>query len=163
MAEAIAALGLASNILQVIDFGSKFVSTAWKIYKAAYHSLEGLDEVASLRAINVNLSDALRDIRTQSSGVDSASESNQGIVNLAKDCATVAEELLQSLNKLGLRDDMRKRDALRAAFKLTWKGEEIGALQARLNDFRAQLTLGLLVSMRLVFCSTSSINLTTPS
>jgi hypothetical protein len=34
MAEAIATLSLASNILQVIDFGSKFASTAWKIYKA---------------------------------------------------------------------------------------------------------------------------------
>jgi len=163
MADAIVALSLASSILQVIDSGSKFVSTAWKIYKAAHHSLEGLDEVASLRIINVNLSDALRDIRTQSGGVDSCSASDQGIFNLAKDCAAVAEELLQSLNKLGLRDATRKRDALRAAFKLKWKGEEIGALQARLNDFRAQLTLSLLVSMRLVFYSASLITLTTPS
>jgi hypothetical protein len=163
MAEAIAALSLASNILQVIDFGSKFVSTAWKIYKAAHHSLEGLDEVSSLRVINVNLGDVLRDIRTQFGGADPASESNQGIVNLAKECATLVEELLQSLNKLGLGDAARKRDALRAAFKLTWNGEEIRALQARLNDFRSQLTLGLLVSMRSVFCSTSSITLTTPS
>ena len=156
MAEAIAALCLASNILQVIDFGSKFVSTAWKIYKAAHHSLEGVDEVASLRAINVNLGDALRDIRIQSSGVDPASENNKGIVNLAKDCATVVEELLQSLNKLGLRDTPRKRDALRTAFKLMWKREEIDALHGRLNDFRAQLTLALLVSMRSVSCLTSS-------
>jgi hypothetical protein len=163
MAEAIAALSLASSILQVIDFGSKFASTAWKIYKAGHHSLEGLDEVSSLRVINVNLGDVLRDIRTQPGGADPASESNQGIVNLAKECAKLVEELLQSLNKLGLGDAARKRDALRAAFKLTWKGEEIRALQARLNDFRSQLTLGLLVSMRSVFCSTSPITLTTPS
>ena len=163
MAEAIAALSLASNILQVIDFGSKFASTAWKIYKAAHHSLESLDEVKSLRVINDNLSDVLRDIRTQSGGADPASGSNQGIVNLAKECATLAEELLQSLNKLGLGNTARKRDALRAAFKLTWKEKEIVTLQARLNDFRSQLTLGLLVSMRSVFCSASSITLTTPS
>ena len=155
MAEAIAALSLASNILQVIDSGSKFASTAYNIYKAAHHGLKDVDEVASLRVINVNLADALHDIRTQSGGADPASESNQGIVNLAKECAVLVEELLQSLNKLGLGDASRKRDALRAAFKLTWKGEEIGALQARLNDFRSQLTLSLLVSMRLVFCSTS--------
>jgi hypothetical protein len=163
MAEAIAALCLASSILQVIDFGSKFVSTAWKIYKAANHSHDGLDEVASLRVINVNLGDALRDIRTQSGGVDPTSESNQGIINLAKDCATVVGQLLQSLNKLGLQDATRKRDALRAAFKLTWKREEIDALHGRLNEFRAQLTLGLLVSVRSVFCSTSSITLNTQS
>ena len=163
MAEAIAALSLASNILQAIDFGSKFASTACNIYKAAHHGLGGVDEVASLRVINANLGDVLRDIRTQSGGADLASESNQGIVNLAKECAVLVEELLQSLNKLGLGDAARKRDALRAAFKLTWKGEEIAALQARLNDFRAQLTLSLLVSMRLVFCSTSSMTLTTRS
>lgn len=157
MAEAIAVLSLASNILQVIDFGSKFASTAWKIYRAAHHSLEGLDDVASLRVISVNLGDVLRDIRAQSGNADPVSESNQGIVNLAKECATLVEELLQSLNKLGLENVARKRDALRAAVKLTWKGEEIGALQARLNDFRSQLTLGLLVSMRSVFCLTSSI------
>jgi hypothetical protein len=150
MAEAIATLSLASNILQVIDFGSKFASTAWKIYKAARHGHGDLNEVASLRVINVNLGNVLRDIRTQSYDADPASESNQGIVNLAKGCATLVEELLQSLNELGLGDAARKRDALRAAFKLTWKGDEIGALQARLSDFRSQLTLGLLVSMRSV-------------
>ena len=151
MAEGIAALSLASSIFQVIDFGSKFATTAWKIHKAARHSLENLDEVAYMRAITVNLDDVLRDIRAQSGHIDPASESNQGIVNLAKECATLVEELLQSLNKLGLGEVARKRDALRAAFKLTWKGEEIRALQARLNDFRSQLTLGLLVSMRSVF------------
>ena len=163
MAEGIAALGLASSIFQVIDFGSKFATAAWKIYKAAHHSLESPDEVAHLRTININLGDVLRDIRAQSGLVGPASESNQGIVNLAKECATLVEELLQSLNKLGLGDVARKRDALRAAFRLTWKGEEIRAFQTRLNDFRSQLTLGLLVSMRSVFRLTSSITSIIPS
>jgi hypothetical protein len=156
MAEAIAALSLASSILQVIDFGSKFASTAWNLYKAAHHSIEGLDEIASLRAIHINLSDVLQDIRMQSSNADPASESSEGIVNLANECATLVEELLQSLSKLSLRDASRKRDALRAAFKFVWKGEEINALQARLNDLRSQLTLSLLVSVRSVFRSALS-------
>jgi hypothetical protein len=155
MAEAIAALSLASNILQVIDFGSKFASIAWNIYKAGHHSLEGLDEIKSLRVLNINLSDVLRDIHMQSSGASPSDKSNQGVVNLAKECAMQVEELLQSLNNLSLGDTARKRDAFRAAFKLTWKREDISGLQARLNDFRSQLTLALLVSVRSAFNSNS--------
>lgn len=153
MAEAIAALSLASNILQVIDFGSKFASTAWKIYQVARQSVDGVDEVASLRAINVSLSDVLREIHSQCGGANLANDINQGIINLAKECAKLVEELQQSLKKLGIGDVLRKRDVVYAAFKLTWKREEIQSLQARLNDLRSQLTLGLLVSMRLVFGS----------
>lgn len=152
MAEAIAALSLASNIFQVIEFGTKFTSTAWKIHNTTHRGLESLDETASLNAINKNLNDVLRDIRTQSGVTDLANESNRGILSLAKECATLAEQLVHSLNKLRLGDAARKRDALVAAFMLTWKREEINGLQTRLNDFRSQLTLSLLVSMRFVLC-----------
>jgi hypothetical protein len=150
MAEVIAALSLASNILQVIEFGTSFASTAWKIYEGSRHGRQGLDEVASLRKINDNLCDALKDIRTQSAGVSVTSESAGGILDLSKQCSALAEELLQSLDSVGLADVRRKRDALRAAFRLSWKKKEISALESRLNDFRSQLTLSLLVSMRLV-------------
>jgi len=62
MAEAVAALSLASNILQVID---------------GHHSLEGLDEVASLHTINANLSDTLRGIRAPSGGSELISRREQ--------------------------------------------------------------------------------------
>ncbi|KIW32474.1 uncharacterized protein PV07_04019 [Cladophialophora immunda] len=148
MAEAIAALSLASNILQVIDFGSKFVSTAWKIYNATHRNLESLDEIASLNLLNHSLSAVLQDIRTQSCGTDLAGESNRGILNLSKECATLVENLVTSLNEIARGDPHRKRAAVVAAFKLMWKREEMNVLQARLNDFRSQLTLSLLVSMR---------------
>jgi hypothetical protein len=150
MAEAIAALSLASNILQVIDFGTSFASTAWKIYQGSRHSRQDLDEVAYLRNINTSLRDTLRDISTQSDGLNATSESTAGILDLSKHCSTLAEELVQSLDSLGLADVKRKRDAIRAAFKLSWEKEEISALESRLSGFRSQLTLSLLVSMRLV-------------
>lgn len=149
MAEAIAALGLASNILQVIDFGASFASTAWKIYQGSRHNRQELDEVSALRNINSNLRDALQDIRAQSAGLTEASESARGIVDLSKQCTTLAEELLQSLDSLGLDHVKRKRDALRAAFKLAWKRERISNLESRVNGFRSQLNLSLLVSIRL--------------
>jgi hypothetical protein len=150
MAEAIAALSLVGNILQVIDFGSQFASTAWKLYKSSRESRTSIDEISPLQTINFNLSNVLQDIREQFHFVGQASESNEGILNLAKECAVLVEELLQSLNKIGLKDATRKRDALRAAFKMIWKKDEISALQERLHHFRSQLILALVVSVRLV-------------
>jgi type II secretory pathway component GspD/PulD (secretin) len=151
MAEAVAVLSLLSNILQVIGFGTNFASTAWKIYQGARHGRQDIDEVAYLRNINASLRDALRDLHAQAARVTPESESSRGIVDLSEQCTALIEELLRSLDSLGLGDVKRKRDALRATFKLAWKREKLDDLQSRLDGFRAQLHLSLLVSMRFVF------------
>jgi len=152
MAEAIAALSLASNILQVLEFGAKFASTAWKIHNIDHRVPEVLGELTALNTISNNLSDVLQDIRTAPGFTDLASPSNQGILNLSKECAIFVEKLVNSLNKLYFGDAARKRNAIAAAFMLTWGRDDIRSLQATLNDFRSQLTLSLLVSIRLVLC-----------
>jgi hypothetical protein len=48
MAEAIAAFGLASNILQVTDFGSKFVSIAWRIYRSSNAALDSAQDFVDI-------------------------------------------------------------------------------------------------------------------
>ncbi|KAI0101794.1 hypothetical protein GGR51DRAFT_312049 [Nemania sp. FL0031] len=147
MADPIATLSLASSILQVIDFASGFATTAWKIYQAADRSRDGPDELVELRKITNSLADVLREIQSQSNVSGAAiMNGNDGIVSLAKECATLVKKLLQTLP-----DEThvtRKRDAIRVAFKLKWKSEDIRALQSRLAEFRSQLTLNLLVSMR---------------
>ncbi|KAI1121915.1 hypothetical protein F5Y10DRAFT_287923 [Nemania abortiva] len=146
MADPIATLSLASSILQVIDFASSFATTAWKIYQAADRGREALDEVEELRKIANDLADILQEIQSQPVSGAAAADSSDGIVSLAKACATLVEELLQTL-PAGT-NITRKRDAIRVAFKLKWKSENIRALQTRLAEFRSQLTLNLLFSMR---------------
>ncbi|KIW98525.1 uncharacterized protein Z519_00186 [Cladophialophora bantiana CBS 173.52] len=133
MAVALAALSLGSSILQAIDFGSTFVSMARKIRGVTHRNQESLDEIASLRVLNTNLSD-----------LSGTFAHNQ--VPLIWQARAI--ELVRSLNELGLGDAARKRDALYSAFRLTWKRDDINGLRARVNDFRSQLTLSLLVSMR---------------
>ncbi|KAI1736544.1 hypothetical protein F4680DRAFT_257371 [Xylaria scruposa] len=147
MADPLATLSLASSVLQVIDFASGFATTAWKFYQAAGRGRDGPDEVVELREINNNLATILREIRSQPSVSEvAATNGDDGITNLAKECAALVEELLQTLPSAI--EVTRKRDAIRAAFKLKWKSDNIRALQARLSEFRSQLTLNLLVSMR---------------
>lgn len=147
MADPIATLSLVSSILQVIDFASGFATTAWKIYQAAARGKDGLDDVVELRLINNNLATVLREIQSQ---VDvskaTAPHGDDGIIKLAKGCETLVRELLQALpDGTNIK---RKRDAIRVAFNLKWKSDDIRALQFRLDEFRSQLTLHLMVSMR---------------
>ncbi|KAI0867853.1 hypothetical protein GGS24DRAFT_495023 [Hypoxylon argillaceum] len=147
MAEAIATLNLASSILQVIDFASGFTTTAWKLYQADNRSWQGPDDIIELRNITTNLAGILRDLQPQSNVSGAAVHSDsESMISLAKECAVVVEELLQTLPIET--NATRKRDAIRMAFKLKWKSEDIRALSTRLTVSRSQLTLNLLVSMR---------------
>ncbi|RWA09188.1 hypothetical protein EKO27_g5905 [Xylaria grammica] len=147
MADPITTLSLASCILQVIDFASGFATTAWKIYRAADRSREGLDAVVELRNTNSNLAAVLREIQSQANvSREAVTNGSDGIVSLARECAVLVEELLQTLPPET--NITRKRDAIRVAFKLKWKSEDIRNLQSRLAEFKSQLTINLLVSMR---------------
>ena len=148
MAEAIAALSLASNILQVVDFGTKFISAAWKIWSSGK---EGIDGLTSLQLISHDLKAVLERLRETSptSARQVEDESTKSIFALAEECSKTIQQMLDSIESIKIPEKSRKkRDALIAAFKLTWKNDEIVALQTRLDTFRNQIVLNLAVSFR---------------
>lgn len=147
MAEAVATLALASSILQVIDFGTKVASTAVKIYQASKRSAESSSEVSQLQNVYTKLSSTLEILQRDDSAATKDSETDD-MHELAKGCATLAKELLEILHNIGLGEVRKKRQAVQAAMRLVRKHDEIVALQARIGDFRSQLTMCLMVSMR---------------
>jgi hypothetical protein len=155
MAEAVAALSLASNVLQIIDSGTKFASIAWKIYHSGRVASASFDDLEYLPKINFDLQGVLKDLRGESTS-QNVSQNHRCIIDLAVECGKIAEELTKSLgqihaNSLGhihARDEKRKRDAIKLAFRSMWKEKEINSLQERLVEHRHQLTLHLLVSLR---------------
>ena len=56
-------------------------------------------------------------------------ESQRSLEELAEQCSQLASEMLSSLSKIGLSDKLRKRDALKAAFRMVWKEDEIKSQQ----------------------------------
>ncbi|KAK1758029.1 hypothetical protein QBC47DRAFT_132305 [Echria macrotheca] len=139
MAEAVAALGLAANILQMLDYGGKILSTAWAIY-------DGTDATGftSLQTLCEDLKSSVETLQKPQS------EPDEAIAHLAKECSVVANALLQKLQALGLSKKMRigKREALQAAFQRAWKRNEIQELENRLKQLKDQLLLRLVVSIR---------------
>jgi hypothetical protein len=145
MAEAVAAFSLAANIVQFIDFGSRFTRNVWKIYKS---SRDVSDEILDHCKITSDLQEVLKNLQ-QPEGVDQQIPTTErGLRELAEQCAAVAVELQSFLKRFSVPENVSKRDALKVAFKRLWKEEEIKSLEGRLDAFRNQLTFHLLTSLR---------------
>ncbi len=139
MAEAVAGIGLAANVLQFLDFGSRFISLAWRIYTTGTNNvING----PSLQVLTKNLQDVLAGLHNQAPG------DQIGMAQLGEECSRVARQLLESLNSLVIPEKGRKRDAIMVAFKTMWKRDQIKTLQQELDGFRQQLSLQLLISLR---------------
>ena len=66
MAEAVAALSLASTVLQVINSGTKFASIAWKIYHSGREALASCDDFEYLPKISLDPQGVLKDLQGES-------------------------------------------------------------------------------------------------
>ncbi|KAK1765197.1 hypothetical protein QBC33DRAFT_593208 [Phialemonium atrogriseum] len=149
MAEAVAGLSLAATILQVLDFGKQFLCAAWAIYRSR---AEGIDLLSDLQSITNDFDSVLGELEggaARDRALRSAKGDDDGIFLLAEKCAAVLSEMLQSLAKIGAPGKGRKRDAVKTAFKLAWKKDDIETLQKRLEQFRDELNLHLVFSLRL--------------
>lgn len=137
----VTAFSLAGTILQFIDTGSKFVLLAHRLYRTAS---EDDRERSDVSKVTGTLLDLLPKLKASADSDDD----EQNIRQLAKDCGRTALQLLNVLKKLNMPESPRKRDALKIAFRMIYKEDEIKLLQDRLNSFRAQLNLELLYSLR---------------
>ena len=147
MAEALVAVGLAANILQFIDVGSRFISNAWNICASGR---QGLADLLDVQKTTEDLKNVLLSFLTSNEASATLDNNESGLQQLVRNCERLANELLDSLHKIHLSEKSRKRDVLRTAFKMIWKEEELKSLQLRLNGFRQELVLHLLSLIRYV-------------
>jgi hypothetical protein len=151
MAEAIAAFSLAANVIQFLDFGSRFTVKLWSFYQASRDSKETLPDVEAITQDLQHISAGLA-VRDELREPQLTKPSDQGLARLAADCHAVATELLSLLATLNKSKNKPpgKFEAVKNAFRRIWKEPDIEALQARLDGFRSQLSLHLLACVRYV-------------
>ncbi|ETS76293.1 hypothetical protein PFICI_11680 [Pestalotiopsis fici W106-1] len=147
MAEAIAALAFASNIVQFLEFGAKFAIKADQIVKAGSNSVSDLQE---LRHITNYLHPLLQQLNADDSSNHSStkSSSQSRLIKLSKECSQVVEELLQTLDDAGVNDSSGRRDAIVTSFRLTWNHSKIEKLHQHIDKLSGQLAVELLISIR---------------
>lgn len=120
MSEAVSGLALAASILQVLDYGRQFVTTAWKLYESR---VDAVKSIAVLQRLSKNLDSTLQSAKqtpsTLGSGID------------------------QEINAR-----RSKRKAFRAASVTLWNRDEIRSLDMERDEINRRLTLALIASLR---------------
>lgn len=156
------ALGLASNVVQFVDFGTKLFSGAAELY----HSVDGTLAVnAVLETITEDLSSLSAELgnasfyRTQDVSADV-----ENLIRLALSCKDLADKVLLVLTGLkvpkghrkwvltGLKvpKGHRKWKSIRHALASAWREKDIRAYMEQLDKFRSQMTVHLVAILRLV-------------
>jgi hypothetical protein len=139
------ALSLAGNVIQFVDFGSKLLKGAGELYRSPSGSLALHDEIeittSDLRAVIVKLRTEI----PQQQGDDTWT----AFATICDDAATVADELLQRLSKLKIKDGKHKKlRSIQQAVACLWSENEISDLMQRLSSFRQALETRVLLSIR---------------
>ena len=139
--ESLAALGLAANIVQFVEFGYKLFSESRELYKASDKPVEESVELAIISKALKHMSDNL--VETSSSDVQQA-QAKAPLLPLAERCQTIADELLVALNALQVKGAKGKWQCFRSALKRVWKSQDIENMARRLDSICGHLTIGLI-------------------
>lgn len=148
--EAFAALGLAGNIVQFVDFSCKLFSNAQEIYSSASGSS---DRVADAAFIVSNLNDLCKRLQERpplvaSSGAGSVGALSSSLDLLANKCRDVALELMGLLDRIRTREPQSRWESFKVALRTVMREDEIKALEKRLEDYRRQIIATLEVMQR---------------
>ena len=147
MLDPLTAIGLAGNIVQFVDFCTKVVSKAHRIYRSTDGSLAENFDAETISRDLLYLTTKIE----AGSGPSLASDDEQALQNLCTGCNDVAQELLTVLGSLRSGTKLGKWKSLKQALKNVWSKGRIEALQTRLAGFREELDLHVLIDLRCVY------------
>ncbi|CZR56317.1 uncharacterized protein PAC_06205 [Phialocephala subalpina] len=147
MLDPLTALGLASNIIQLVQFTSDLVSKSREYYDSADGALV---EQLELEAITKNLQKLSKDLVVPdlTSGGSKVTKTEQQLSELCKGCRDVSKELLIIIQGLKSEGSHSRWSSFRQALKSVWNEDKIKALEERLDRYRRQIDTTLLISLR---------------
>ena len=146
--EVFAALSLAANIVQFVDFGGKLFSKARQVH----HSKDGSsNEYADLEAATKSLKrlmDNLSSSITAISVAENISDDEKELVLLAKDCTEFANEFLPILERVKAHGRRSKWESFLQAIRITWNEKDINLAKDRLKQFQTRMTVYVLTVLK---------------
>jgi hypothetical protein len=147
MLDPLTAIGLASAIVQFVDFSSRLVSET----KELYHSTEGNStQNEELHAVTEDLRElckTLSSVQGRAPGVEPSTD-ELALLELSGSCNFVADELIAVLEKLRVKSAHEKWGSFKIALKGAMKKEKIESIRARLDRIQSQLQIRLTSILR---------------
>jgi ankyrin repeat protein len=152
MLDPLTALGLAGNLIQVIQFSYDIVSEGNKIY----HDAGGvLEQNKTVEEVATDLSKLTRNLKAKQEewrvahGRTSLEPDETRLRNLCDRCVEVAYELQIQLNKLKAKDGRGKRlRSYKQALISVWRKDDIEEIAARLKRYQQELDTRVLLGIR---------------
>ena len=143
----LSALSVATNVIQFVDFTSKIVSGSYQLYKSGLGESEQNAELNQVTTKLISLNDSLeRSLHTQALGKD-LSQIDIQLRDLCNDCNIIAHDLILALKKLQS-NRHSKWNSVILALRTIWTQDDIDKLQHRVDGFRQQITMHVLVALR---------------
>ena len=146
MAEAVAALSIAANVVQFIDFSGKILSEGYRLHKSKRVSSSKNEELENIALDLQKLRDELQSQQEEKG--QTLTPNDIQLQRIANQCRGVCLELLGALETLKVVDKPGKWESFRAALKTVWAESKIKSLQDRLDEARQELIVRILVSFR---------------
>lgn len=152
MLDPLTALSVAGNIVQFIDFSTKLIAKGHELYDSVDGASVGNAELEVIVKDLQDLNGRLQSPRPSENVKAVVSDSDLALQKLSKKCSGAAAELTDALNKLKVQGTANRRwKSVRQALKGLMRKEELDAMVKRLQLFRDELNLHILVSMRDTF------------
>jgi hypothetical protein len=135
--DALTAIGLASSIVQFVDFTTKLFAKATELEQ----SLDGSDKESANLETTTEILGRLGE--SLSMTFESVSQEEKDILTLAEGCKEVVDELLDVLRKLKSHPKQNKWQNLRQALRYIWAHDRLEKMSKTVDQFRMQLGLSL--------------------
>ena len=140
------AIGLASNVAQLVELSWKIVSKSHEIYKhgALPEHRDTTIVTTDLKTVN----DKLLEFLHRSEKEQNLSEDDEALRRLCEASNKIAGSLIDRLETIKPGDEYRSWKSIRSALKSVWIKSELDETAARLQNYRTQLNTRILVSIR---------------
>lgn len=145
MAEALAAIALAGNVLQFLEAGGKFAFRAFEILRHGSRG-QGRSDLKDLRQISHDFRGLLARLGAVADA--GSSPALAPLTALSASCSDAVRELLEKLERIGVDSSHRRVGELVAEFKSTWHKGDIEVLEKRIKSFREELAIHIVVVLR---------------
>jgi hypothetical protein len=152
--EAVAALGIAGNVVQFLDFATKLCVTSVEIYQHTNGaSASNAHAETLLKSFVETIDEIAADLGKYFTSLNAAfpqaqQQGDTQICSIIKDCQEIASDLLQRFDKLKTSGKPGKWKSFVAGVKWIWRKNELKELQSRLKDIREILEWRILLSLR---------------
>lgn len=138
MAEALAALGIACNVLAVVDFTWTLLTEAREIYKAESGAS---DNVIFLESI-------VKDIKDHDDQLADSHTKDESLQNLIEASREIAAQLSAALNSMKRKGRVSKWKSFKAALEEVWGDDKVKGLAEKVSTLQTRIARHLLMSIR---------------